>query len=499
MSALGTLRTVAAAGLTILLITMGCRPADERPTTGSVTILYEADEWVLGPDADDGPKFMVFLPLASFASACRDGAHVGLAERWEHSADYRRWTIYLRRDARWHDDVPVTAHDIEFNIRLWKHPDVARYGAFEVDSVHVVDDHVVTLVLKRSGTYPLQGWDVFYPKHLLEHLEPKDFFAWDFWTRPVGSGPYRYLRHDRGTMMEFEANADFYAGTPAIEQVRLRLSGAPAVTELLSGNVDIASIRPVDAPKLEPDGRFRVYYGGSGQPIRLVWNADHPIFAERRVRRALTLSIDRRALLRVLDLPDDIPVTDGVYSSCQFERRDLPPALPHDPTEAVRLLESAGWHDSDGDGVREREGRPFRFVTIVDRDPRWVQAATFAQAQLRKVGVHMDVQVFEQGVVFPRYTAGDFEAALPRLAQPDSFFRAPSWYGHPRVARILPLLAKTVERQARDRMYEELPATFLFPRVGATAAHRRVRGLEGSVSLFRSVGQLWIRDDHPDE
>src|SRR5262245_26470871 len=84
--------------------------------------VVSADETVLGPEMNEPAQFLMFLPLVAWD---RRGELEGrLAEHWEHSPDYRTWIIRLRNSVRWHDGVPVTAHDIKFNLDLRSHPDV---------------------------------------------------------------------------------------------------------------------------------------------------------------------------------------------------------------------------------------------------------------------------------------------------------------------------------------------------------------------------------------
>ncbi|MEJ2342631.1 MAG: ABC transporter substrate-binding protein, partial [Gemmatimonadales bacterium] len=136
------------------------------------------------------------------------------------------------------------AHDVAFTIDLLMHPDVAQIpaGAFSVtaldDSTYTVDiatsDHrTVTPMARTRRGIPL-------PKHLLEDLDPASFFEWEFWLKPVGNGPYRYVRHTPQTMVDLEANPDFYLGPPAIKRVVLKFSGENQLVELLSENVDVA-------------------------------------------------------------------------------------------------------------------------------------------------------------------------------------------------------------------------------------------------------------------
>ena len=151
----------------LALLTAGCEGARrdrEAAPTEAITILVPAEERVLGPAWDDTPKFLMFLPLVNYERGSYCGEPTpALAERWEHSPDYRTWTVWLRENVRWHDGVPVTADDIKFTVDLLKHPDVLNYNAFTVDSVAVLDERTAKIFLMRPGRWPLKAWATFYP------------------------------------------------------------------------------------------------------------------------------------------------------------------------------------------------------------------------------------------------------------------------------------------------------------------------------------------------
>ena len=107
----------------LMLVNLNCNRSDRAgPSESSVTIGYEGDERIFLQDYwDMGAEQLMFLPLAN---EDEKGAQPVLAERWEHSEDYREWTYFLRKDVRWHDGVPVTAHDIKFTMDLRQHPAV---------------------------------------------------------------------------------------------------------------------------------------------------------------------------------------------------------------------------------------------------------------------------------------------------------------------------------------------------------------------------------------
>ena len=525
-------RVVAAAPTLLAIVgilAVGCdgtRREEAGPSAGdgAITVLVAAEERVLGPVWDDTPKFLMFLPLVNYeqGSYC-DEPTPALAERWEHSPDYRTWTMWLRPDVRWHDGVPVTARDIKFTIDLFNHPDVLNYNGFAVDSVVVLDERTLRIILNKPSRWPLEGWVTFYPRHLLEELDPKEFYDWEFWTRPVGNGPFRYVRHVPQTMMELEANPDYYRGKPAIERVTLRfVSGGrgSGLMEMRSGNADLtAGLSHLDANQLAEDPRFRVIQRVSNSGGRwLAFNPRYFLFQDVRVRRALTQAVDRRALHAALDFPADLPLTDAPFTVCQFVQNQLIEPWSHDPVAAAKMLEAAGWRDENGDGVRERDGEEFRFVTLVGAEEERV--AVLLQNEFRKVGVRMDIQRLDGTLVLDRIRDGDFEAVIPPIWALQAILTSStsvndrSYAGfreaYPRIIELLDTAIEEPDLTRTDSLYremarefrQELPAIFLYPGVGSIVAHRRIRGFDhdGWIPqawrwVFGGLEWLWVEED----
>ena len=461
-----------------------------------------SDVNAIKPDVTD-LDFLMFLPLATTGE--RGDLVPCLAQSWEHSSGYREWTYHIRPHVRWHDGVAVTAHDVKFTLDLLGHPAVHEYV---FDSVTVLDDATVRI----RGGHGYQDDIVYYPKHLLEHLNPKQFWEWDFWTHPVGNGPFRFVRYVPETMIEFEANPDYFRGKPKVNRVILKFSGKAGLTELLSGNADIVpDAEPAQIPQVARDPRYRVYHHAGPGALAIYWKCDYPLFSDARVRRALTLAIDRRELLRLLNLPIDLPITDGVFTARQFRRRKLPEPLPYDPRQARALLDAAGWRDRPGSGVREREGRPFRFTASVPDHSGYDRLAVYVQAMLRRVGVHMDIRVLDGAVMWTRLDGGDFVAAFmahqpgPHEAQKRYFGRDnPTGYRNPEAIRLIDRAVATADPDELDRIYSalteifraDLPVTRLLPGTRTCFAHRRVRGLS---TPFRAepdtyMEELWLED-----
>jgi peptide/nickel transport system substrate-binding protein len=500
-------------------MSLSCRGGKENRAyspDSTVTLAYCCGREVLNPSHDMTAIALVFLPLLT---RDQEGNLVGcLAERWEHSSDYREWTYYLRTDIHWHDGVPVTAHDIAFTIEVMRAFYDPDYGAGAFESVTVHNDSMVT-IRSGHGRRIYQEWMVFYPKHLLEGLDATRLSEWDFWERPVGNGPYRFVRLDPETMMEFEANPDFYLGKPQIERVILKFSNNKGITDLLAGQVDgIPNFPEGGFLKIEADPRFRIYQKVFGEGAWVIyWKNDHPLFQNPQVRRALTMAIDRRTIMKVLNIGDELPIIDGPLTPDQFHRGGLPEPIPFDPTRAQILLDNAGWRDRDGDGILEREGQKFRFTMLFraissESQPGNETAAVLVQSQLQKVGVHMDLQSLDPSVVSQRLGSGDFEAALTWLR----FYETPwlqMWrigegpplgYRNSRVVELIELASQTWVPEEEDRYYSELmaifqrdvPVTIMYPFVMFSVAHRRLQGLS---SPWRTdpvvhMEELWIEE-----
>ncbi len=499
----------------LVVAALGCtRPPSADPDSTITVGFYEESMQLMF--STESSMFLAFLPLVARNA---DGELEGrLAERWEHSPDYRSWTVHLRQGVRWHDGVPVTAHDVKFTLDLlatnaWLY---AQPGGFSVtvldDSTYTIEYHHQLADEIGKGS-PLDGWTVYYPKHLLEHLDPEDHEGWDSWfSRPVGNGPYRFVRYVPRIAMDFEANPDYYRGKPSIERVVLKFS--ENLVELLGGSVDVinfAQQRQLQA--LSGDDRFQSYYSSYARSNRVMaWNLRNELFRDASVRRALVLAIDRAELHQVLHMPAGLPIFDVPLSVGQYRRGEVPAPLPYDPERAKRLLHDAGWRDDDGGGVRKRDGKLFRFTLLTPSGyPMRGGEAVYLQSQLRRVGIDVEVQTMVLAAVRERMRASKFDAALTiQNASLDSdsgilaTFGEESMigYANPDVIALLNEMTKTIDPDEIDRIHQrlapffeaDLPVAYLYPGVETSVATLRVRGLSSPYRAdpLRYMDELWL-------
>lgn len=475
----------------------GAGPASDVDPKSTLTILHSGADLTFGAQHFTPGKFLVFEPMAWLDQNGRTVPR--LARAWEHSADFREWTYHLRTDARWHDGVPVTSRDVQFTVELFARPEIGYY--WDLEEVLAPDDSTVVIRTSRPRGEP-DAYTVYYPEHLLGERDPDLLWEWEFWTRPVGNGPYRFARRVPLTLWEFEPNPDYYGRRPRIDVLRIRVGGGDPLVELRSGNVDaVVQVDRALLPKIRSDPRLRTFYEVQNYSNAIWWSHQHPFLGVAAVRRALTHAVDRGELQRLMELPEELAITDVPVDRRQLIAGDFPSAYPFDPTESRRLLDEAGWRETDG-GVRERNGVPAAFTALAG--PGSDFAAVYVREALRRVGVAMEIQLLPNP---PRQQVidGNFEAAFDRFIPAQTRWFDGMRYENRRMREILTAIEARPDPAGRDSLWRQLwpdfqrdlPLTLLGPQVTTYVAHRRVRGLSTpwAANPYEQAPWLWLEEE----
>jgi peptide/nickel transport system substrate-binding protein len=354
-----------------------------------------------------------------------------LAESWRVEDD-RTIAFTLRRDARWHDGVPVTARDVAFTFAAYRDTLLAsptRPLLEDIDSVMARDERTAVFHFRRA--YPSQFFDATHhmrvlPAHILDTVPPERWRTHAFSRSPVGNGPFRLAAWRPGDALELVADSAFFLGRPGLDRVIFRV--APdfnaAITQVLAGDADFveAVIGPENVARVSAAENVRIMEYAASVYIYLGFNlrlgvprratTPHPLFAERALRRAIALGIDREAIIRaVLDGRGTVP--PGPTTPTVWIHQGAPRQLPFDTAAAARLLDSLGWRDADGDGLRERGGRRLTFEVLYPSSSAVRQrAGVIMQEQLRRLGVDLQLVPMELNVLLERARAGRFDAMI---------------------------------------------------------------------------------------
>jgi peptide/nickel transport system substrate-binding protein len=245
---------------------------------------------------------MLFMPVLLRDAELEQGPY--LARAWELSPDSTSLTLHLRDDVRWHDGTRVTARDVQFTYELARAAAIALPGVYDAYGAMEVVDSVTLRVATTPHADMLEAWGALVPvpHHLLGDVPADELPRHRFNVEPVGNGPFRFVSRTPGQQVVLAANEDFPAelgGRPYLDRIVLRYvpDGTARLTELLIGAAHLAPVEPLLRHRVEEGGRARLLPYRVGGYSYVAWNTLHPLFADVRVRRALTLAIDRRGIV----------------------------------------------------------------------------------------------------------------------------------------------------------------------------------------------------------
>jgi peptide/nickel transport system substrate-binding protein len=432
-----------------------------------------------------------------------------IAASWEESEDHLVYTFHLRKDVTFSDGQPLTAHDVKFSFDTLKNPEVdaphARNYFESVDSCEVVDDYTVRYTCNKPYFLHLVmlGSLEILPKHIYE----KGDFNKDHLRTPVGSGPYVLEKWETGQRILLARSANYWnaAQRPAWfdkHVFTIITDDNAAFQVLMRGDLDVMALRPEDwvdranTPKfnerLEKYSFFTPAYGYIG------WNARKPQFADKRVRRALTMLLDRPTILEKIYYGLAKPISAGLLPGTP-EYDDTIQPWPFDPPGAVALLEEAGWKDTDGDGVRDKDGVPFRFeVMMTDGNPSTERILTVFQEELGRAGIVLNIRVSDWASMVERVQKREFESMVmgwQMTPDPDEYQLWHSsqteqgsnyvGFNNPEADQIIEQNRVSFDHEERIRlmhrfhaiMHEEQPYTFLFAPKALVAVDKRIQGV----------------------
>lgn len=330
-----------------------------------------------------------------------------LAERWEISEDKLKYIFTLKKGLHWQDGAPLTTEDVLYTFDRVRDPEVdaphLRNYYRDLRDVEVLDERTVRFTYAEPYFKALEmiGGLSIIPKHIFGGAEGRDFNIHPAGRSPIGSGPYRFLKWETGKEIILERYPDYWGKKHYLDRIVFKIitDRTAALQVLKKQEMDSMSLTPIQWVKQTGSDRFeenfdkyRYYTPGYSY---VGWNLRKPLFRDRRVRTALTMLLDREAFLKNILYGLGRVVSGNFYYESRDYDRSIEP-WPYDPEKAKSLLAEAGWKDSDGDGVLDRDGVPFRFeFTYSSGSTIGEQLATVLKESLGKVGIEMSIRQLE--------------------------------------------------------------------------------------------------------
>lgn len=355
------------------------------------------------------------------------GFRAQLTDGWRWSADSLSLAFHINPRARWHDGKAVSAHDVQFTFALNKNPGLGGSLLSEltnIDSVTASDS--LTAVFWFHQRLPTQFLDaaaqmLILPAHQLEKIQVARLRESP--PPPVGTGRFRFRRWDKGSSVEIVADSSNYRGRGQLDRVIWTISPdfTTAVTRLFSGDADLFdALRAENLPELMRHLKLRAIILPSTDYVFVQFNLrdpaistrPHPLFGSRALRRAIAMSIDRDALVRsVLDTLGLVAVGPTVRAFPTTDARVS--QIPFDPARARAILDSLGWSRRNAQGIRTKNGRELAFGLLVPTSSmNRLRMAVLLQAQLRRMGIGVNIEQMDNSSFMARQQARRFEAAL---------------------------------------------------------------------------------------
>ncbi len=337
------------------------------------------------------------------------------------SPDHKRITVTLRDDIHWQDGTPITARDVKFTLDKILDPSIPAINkqAFyqKLDRLDVIDDRTLVFVWKEPFAPSLFAISQLWP--IPEHIYGKgDFLTNPANRKPVGSGPFMLDEWRSGQYISLKRYDGYWGKKAYLDRVIFKVveDDAVALNMLKTGELDEMRVTQIQWEKQTNDPDFEARYNKFHYYIPaynyIAWNCRSPWFSDARVRRAMTMLFDRESINTKIYSGFARPVSGPFYINSWAYDKTVKP-WPFDPQTARQLLDEAGWKDTNGDGIRDRDGKKFEFeLNIAHGSNTAAQFAQLLQEECGKAGVRVDIRQVEASTFFDRIDKGDFDACI---------------------------------------------------------------------------------------
>jgi len=519
----------------------GCGPGGEPPREGRSAANATAGAPTPGGrlvEATIGEPSNLIPPLASDSASRAIADLIYVAPlKYDKNIELRPWAakscevledgrllrFTLREDIRWFDATPLTAQDVEFTYRFMIDPKTPTPYAEDykaVASFTVTGRYSFEVRYDKPFARALVTWaGAILPKHALSGQDP---LKTKLSREPLGAGPYKLKEWIPGSSLTLIANDDYFEGRPYIDEVVVRIipDQSTQFLELKAGNLDLMELTPqqylFQTSGREWDEGFSKYKYLSFGYTYLAYNLKSPFFSDVRVRRALAQAIDKEEIVKGVLHGLGVSAI-GPYKPGTWPCNTALAPYPYDPARARALLAEAGWADHDGDGVLDKDGRPFAFTILTNQgNSQRVKTATIVQSRLAALGIKVEIRTVEWAAFLKEFVdKGRFDALILGWSIPQDPDIYDIWhsskatpgglnfvgYTNPRLDELLEQGRRTLDQARRKVFYDRIqeilhqdqPYCFLYVPMALPIVQASVRGIEPApAGISHNFPKWWI-------
>lgn len=423
--------------LTIAIAACGGSTGNQLQDSSTLKLLYWQAPTILNPHLSTGFKDteasrITLEPLASFdnegnlipflAGSIPTVENGGVAE------DGKSVTWKLKQDIKWSDGTPFTAEDVVFTYKFISNPDVGAISAGDyemVESVEAIDNYTVKVNFKKANpawSLVFVGGGMILPKHIYESYNGANAREAPANLKPVGTGAYRVVDFQPGDTIIYEPNPEFrQAEQLGFERIELKGGGdatSAARAVLQTGDADFAYNLQVEAPVLDElaaagQGKVVSIFGAlmerivinHSDPNKIAPSGErssvefpHPFLSDRTVRQAFALAIDRDTIAEQLYGVAGKATPNFLVAPSEYVSSNI--SYEYDLERAKQLLDEAGWKDSNGNGIRDKNGTEMQLVFQTSVNPLRQKIQAVVKQGLQSIGVGVELKSIDSSVYF---------------------------------------------------------------------------------------------------
>ena len=526
--------------------------AESGPVRGGVfTRSTSADASILNPilwsDSSSSGIGGFFFP-SLIAVDPQSGAYVtdgSMSESWEVSEDGLTWTFHLRDGVTWSDGDPVDANDFKYTYDAIASDlvETPRKSVIEkIESIEVVDPLTLKVVFKEVKC---DGFGDLGLSWLPSHLYAADFS--DIMTSPlneaptVSAGPFIFQSWTRDDNVIMVRNESYWEGAPNMDGMITRVvpDSGTRLAQLLSGEIDITGLEPTQLTSVEGNPDITVfstnddgydYIGlnlanpanpqpGKDENGELIPQEPHPILSDINVRKAIAHALDYKTIIDSVYLGRGYQIASNVLPAVEWAHDPTIEPYAYDQELAKQLLEEAGWVDSNGDGVREKDGAELKLTLVTNAGNKVREdLGALVQDQLNQIGFRIDFQAIDFGTLVDQLLGQTYDMVIigwtglgsdpnddvfwrSDFDTPGSGFNFVS-YQNPKIDELLaagvsvpgcdPAVRAPYYKQIQQIIHDDVPYVFISGGVGDTGYNNRWAGIDpGPWSFYWNVHQWW--------
>lgn len=445
------------------------------------------------------------------------------AETFSMEDEGRLLRFRLRQGILWEDGTELTAADVEFTYKLVIDPATGSPYAddfLQVKEFRVLDRYSFEVRYDRFFARAVSSWmNPILPRHI---LEGQNIRTTPFARKPLGAGPYRLKRWEPGSRIVLEASPSYFLGRPYVSEVVFRIipDTATMFMETRAGRLDVMELSPQQYLR-QTSGKqwaesFHKYRYLASVYNFLGFNLEHPFFKDKRVRQAVSCAINRGDIVKGVLLGLGEPAF-GPYKPGTWAYHPHLAPVSFNPDRARKLLAEAGFADSDGDGILDKDGKPLAFTILTNQgnEPR-ILTATIIQSQLRAVGIEVQIRTVEWAAFIREFVnTGRFDAIILgwTITQDPDIYAV--WhssqavpgglnfihYRNPELDRLLEEARATPDRRHRTELYhrvqevlaEDQPYCFLYVPYALPVVQNRFMGIKPALAgIMYNFDRWWV-------